>query len=204
MKKIRSALFVAASAALILTAGCTLPRPESATLYDLGPLRADAPAPALPALPPISVAYMVSTGWLARPLMYYRLNYENDRTPRSYAHARWTMPPAQLIAQRLKWRITQAGGTALSAADGAMDVPVLRIEADDFTQHFDAPGQSIGQVVLRASVFRGRTLLGQKTFAKQAPAPTADAEGGTRALSAACDNAITDMMKWLAGLPLKQ
>ena len=196
---------LAVSAALLLQiAGCALPRPESAALYDLGPLSAQAPATSLPALPPISIADIVTTGWLDRPLMYFRLNYENDRNPRPYAHSRWTMPPAQLIAQRLKWRITQAGGTALSAADGALDVPVLRIEADDFTQHFDAPGKSTGQVALRASVFRGRTLLGQKTFVKQAPAPTADAEGGTRALAAACDDAIADMMQWLAGLPLKQ
>ena len=70
MKTIRSALFVAASAALLLAGGCTLPRPESATLYDLGPLRADAPAPALPTLPPIGVADVVSTGWLDRPRVF--------------------------------------------------------------------------------------------------------------------------------------
>jgi cholesterol transport system auxiliary component len=198
-------LLIAAGMALTLTlAGCALPRPEPSTLYDLGPLRADTRPAHLPALPPIGIADIVTTGWLDRPLMYYRLNYENDRNPRPYAQSRWIMPPAQLIGQRLKWRITQAGGTALSAADGAADVPVLRIEVDDFTQHFDAPGQSVGQIALRASVFRGRSLLGQKTFVKQAPAPTADAEGGTRALAAACDAAIADMMQWLAGLPLKQ
>lgn len=198
-------LLIAASAALsLLIAGCALPRPEPSTLYDLGPLRTDTATASLPALPPISIADIVAVGWLDRPLMYYRLNYEDDRNPRPYAHSRWIMPPAQLIAQRLKWRISQAGGTALSAADGAQDVPVLRIEADDFSQQFDAPGHSVGQVALRASVFRGRSLLGQKSFVKRVPAPSADAEGGTRALAAACDGAIASMMQWLAGLPLKQ
>ena len=89
-------------------------------------------------------------------------------------------------------------------SNGALDVPVLRIEVDDFSQQFNAPGQSVGQVALRASVFRGRTLLGQKTIVKQAPAPTPDAEGGTRALAAACDGAIADLMQWLSSLPLKR
>jgi len=205
MTRSRSALpaFLLVVLSLLLSA-CSLPRAESPTLFDLGPLRADTAAPALPALPPLAIADISAPGWLERPLMYFRLNYENDQNPRPYAHSRWTMPPAQLIAQRLKWRITQAGGVALSASDGAFDVPVLRIETDDFTQCFDSPNRSVGQVALRASVFRGHTLLGQKTFTRQAPAPTPDAEGGARALAAASDAAIADMMRWLAGLPLKQ
>lgn len=188
----------------LLLSACSLPRAESPALFDLGPLRTDATAPALPALPPVAVANITTPGWLDRPLMYFRFNYENDQNPRPYAHSRWTMPPAQLIAQRIKWRITQAGGVALSASDSTLDVPVLRIETDDFTQYFDSPNRSIGQVVLRASVFRGHTLLGQKTFTRQAPAPTPNAEGGARALAAASDAAIADMMQWLAGLSLKQ
>lgn len=195
--------FVFAVLSLLLSA-CSLPRAESPALFDLGPLRADAPAPALPTLPPVAVANITASGWLERPLMYFRLNYQNDQNPRPYAHSRWIMPPAQLLAQRMKWHMTQAGGVVLSASDSTLDVPVLRIEADDFAQYFDSPNRSIGQVVLRASAFRGHTLLGQKTFARQAPAPTPDAEGGARALAAASDAAITDMMQWLAGLPLKQ
>jgi cholesterol transport system auxiliary component len=50
----------------------------------------------------------------------------------------------------------------------------------------------------------GRTLVAQKTFTKQMPAPTADASGGVRALADTCDAIIIDMMNWLAGLPLKK
>jgi cholesterol transport system auxiliary component len=111
------------------------------------------------------------------------------------------MPPTQLFAQRLKSRIAQAGGAALPASDGAANVPVLRIEADDFMQIFDAPGQSNAHVGLRAALFNGRTLVAQKAFAKQAPAPSPDAAGGARALAAASDAIITDMMTWLASVP---
>jgi cholesterol transport system auxiliary component len=92
----------------------------------------------------------------------------------------------------------------LSASDGATNVPVLRIAADDFTQVFTSSGQSIAQISVRASMLNGRTLVAQKTFTKQMPAPTADASGGVRALADTCDAIIIDMMNWLAGLPLKK
>jgi cholesterol transport system auxiliary component len=111
------------------------------------------------------------------------------------------MPPMQLFEQRLKSRIAQAGGAALPASAGAADVPVLRIEADDFTQSFSAPGQSVAQVGLRAAVFNGRALVAQKSFLQRVPAPSADAVGGARALATASDAVITEMMAWLASLP---
>lgn len=199
MKKRLQMIFALAAGGMLL-AGCALPRPESAALFDLGPARPAATAPLLPA---ISVAEVSAPSWFDRPLMYYRLSYQNDQQPRAYAQSRWTMSPAQLLTQRLKTRIAQAGGVVLPASDGALDVPVLRIEADDFTQAFDTPGHSVGRVALRASLFRGRRLVAQKTFSNQAPAPSADASGGARALAAASDAAIADLLQWLASVPQK-
>jgi cholesterol transport system auxiliary component len=121
-----------------------------------------------------------------------------------YAHARWNAPPAQLFVQRLKARIARSGGTVLPAADGAINIPLLRIDTDDFTQIFTSPGSSVGQVALRVSVFQGRTLVAQKSILKEVAAPSADAAGGAKALMDASDAAITDIMSWLAGLPLKR
>lgn len=188
--------------ALLMTAGCASSPSEPATLYDFGPVRAHQ-AGSLPALPPISIAEIQGPAWLDSTLIFFRLNYANGQQPRPYAQARWTMPPAQLLLQQLKARIAQAGGVALAASHGATNVPVLRIEADDFTQNFDAPGSSSAQVGLRASVFRGRTLVAHKSFNRQAPAPSADAAGGAQALAAASDAAIADMIVWLGTLDLK-
>jgi cholesterol transport system auxiliary component len=196
MKKLLSIWFA------LLLAGCAVARPESPELFDLGPLR-PAQGTTLPALAPVSIAEIGVPTWLDRPLMFYRLNYANDQQAHTYAHSRWVMPPAQLIAQRLKARIAQAGGAALSASDGALGVPVLRIDVDDFTQVFEAPGRSVGKVVLRTSAFDGQQLIAQKTFSRQAPAPTPDAEGGARAMARASDDAIADMVRWVATLPLK-
>jgi cholesterol transport system auxiliary component len=193
---------VALISAMLLD-GCAVTRTEAPTLFDLGPMRATPAEASLPPLPPIAVADVTVPNWLDRPLMFYRLNYANDQQPHPYAKSRWSMPPAQLIAQRLKARIAQAGGVVLSASDGAAGVPVLRIEADDFSQSFDAPGQSIGRIALRASAFKGRSLVAQKTFIQQINVSGEDAEGGARALAQASDAAISDMIRWLATLPLK-
>lgn len=202
MKKNISLFFalLIVSAHLLLT-GCATNK-QAATLYDLGPLRPDTSNARLPALPPISIADVQAPASLDSTTLFFRLDYANDQQPRPYAHNRWSMPPAQLLTQRLKSRIAQAGGTPLPASDGAAGVPVLRIEADDFMQIFTAPGQSTAQASMRAALFQGRTLIAQKTFIRQAPAPSADAAGGVRALAAASDAIITEMMAWLAALPL--
>ncbi|GIZ50742.1 lipoprotein [Noviherbaspirillum aridicola] len=194
-------------AALLLAACCALlsacaGAPQRPTLYDLGPLPAHA-RQALPALPPVAVAAVAAPPWLDSNRMFYRLNYDQPQQPLPYANARWTMSPAQLLLQRIKARIADAGGAPLAAAEGALNVPVLRLETDDFSQVFDSREASRGQVSLRASVYRGRTLLAHKSFARQVPAPSADAGGGAAALAAATDAVTGDLIAWLGTLPLK-
>ncbi len=201
MKRMIAAFVALAACTVLLPACSSIGRSAPTTLYDLGPLRTQQTA--LPALPPISVAGVQAPVWLDGSMMFYRLHYANSQQPRPYSQARWTMTPAQLLTQQLKARIAQVGGVALSASDGAVDVPVLRIEADDFTQHFESPQQSTGQVALRASVYRGRSLVAQRSFIRQAPAPSADAAGGVSALAAASDAAIADIILWMHGLALK-
>ncbi len=186
-----------------LMSGCASKPDNQRALYDLGPLRTTQPAATL-ALPPISVAEVNMPSWLDSPLMYYRLSYANEQQPRPYAANRWIAPPGRLFAERLKSRMANAGGMVLSASDGATGVRTLRIEADDFSQVFSAPGQSAGHIALRASVFNGRSLVSQKTFEQASPAPSADAEGGAKALAMASDAIIAQMITWLASLPAPQ
>jgi cholesterol transport system auxiliary component len=171
-------------------------RPASPSMYDLGPMHA---APSTPTpLPAISVADVQAPPWLDGQHMYYRLAYVNEQQPRAYAGSRWTMAPAALVTQRLKTRLSQAGGVVVSPADG-VSLPVLRVELDDFTQTFPDEHSSEARISLRASLFRGRALLAQRNFQRQAPAPSADAAGGVAAFAAATDAAIDDVIAWLHG-----
>ncbi|WP_019142150.1 ABC-type transport auxiliary lipoprotein family protein [Noviherbaspirillum massiliense] len=197
-KLIRFHFILLAACAIALLGGCA--SRVAPTIYDFGPVRAEEGNAPLPALRPVSIAEPVAPTWLDNTFMLYRLSYANDQQPHAYAQSRWSMAPAALLVQRLKSRIAQAGGAALSASDGAANVPLLRIELENFMQDFTVPAHSLAQISLRASLFNGRTLVAQKTFAAQTPAPSADASGGARALAAASDMLIRDMVNWLAML----
>ena len=193
--------------AITLT-GCATHINPNPTLYDLGPLPQTAmqtgqgTAPrATATIPPLTVADVTTPSWLDNDNMQYRLLYENDQQPRPYSASRWNMSPPQLITQRVKTRLSQAGNTVLSAADGAVNVPVLRIEIDDFSQRFMSPTASDGHVVIRASLFSGRLLVAQEKFEQQRPAPTGDANGGAIALAFATDGVVDALMAWLGTIP---
>lgn len=168
--------------------------------FDFGPL--GAPVAQMQQAPIAAVVVMDVTGSpaLENERMLYRLNYADPLQARTYANSRWSANPLILVTQRIKARLAQAGVKVLSATDTMNNVPILRIELDDFTHAFASTAQSEGQVVLRASVFRGHTLLDQKTISRAAPAPSADAAGGVRALAASTDAAAADIAAWLAGI----
>ena len=196
-------LLAAILASATLLSGCATGKAVEAAFYDLGtlgPMTAAGPT----IIPPLTVADVTSAPWLDSQMMHFRLSYANDQQPRPYANSRWTMPPPQMLGQRIKARMAQAGVSVLSGSDGAINVPTLRIEADDFSQRFDRPGSSDVHVAWRASVFNGRLLVAQKTFDQQRPTASADAAGGARALATTTDALIGDMMTWLATLPAKR
>lgn len=201
MKNSRFLSLILAPFMLLLASGCAT-RSALQTLYDLGPLPPVQSAPASPILPPLALAEPVGPAFLDSPMMFYRLTYANDQQPRAFAESRWSMAPAQLLGQRFKARFGQTGSGMISAGDGATNVPVVRIETDDFTQVFDTPTHSAGLVRLRVAVFNGRILLAQKSFVQQHASSTADAAGGARALADASDTLITDVINWLGTLTL--
>jgi cholesterol transport system auxiliary component len=196
LRFLRFVRFLCTVAMAMALAACAI-RPAPPSLYDLGPLphaAAKTPAPALPAL---SVADVQAPAWLDEQHMFYRLDYVNALQPHAYAGSRWTMTPAALVTQRLRSRIAQAGGVVATPADGA-SLPVLRVELDDFSQVFPDAQHSLARVALRASLVRGRMLLAQRSVAREMPAPSADADGGAAAMSAATDAAIDEIIAWLA------
>ncbi|SFH01282.1 cholesterol transport system auxiliary component [Duganella sp. CF458] len=133
--------------------------------------------------------------------MFYRLMYADARQSRPYAYNNWSVTPLQLLSQRLKARIAQSGVKVVSTSDAAGGLPLLRLEADEFSQNFDTATQSSASVVLRASLFRNHKLVDQRTFSRTARAPSADAAGGASALAESTDGIAADILAWLATMP---
>ncbi len=202
---------VLALAVSALAACSALPeKPMRATQYDFGPGAVVAPSanPAA-ALPPLALAEVESAGVLeGGTAVLYRLAYADAQQLRPYAQARWSMPPAQLVRQRLRDRLSErrpvlnAGESAsLIRTDGSLPL-VLRVELAEFTHLFQSPTDSTGLVRLRATLVddtpAGEKLLAQRQFIVQREAPSADASGGARALAAATDAVALEIDQWLA------
>lgn len=185
-------------------AGCASQKGQPTTQFDFGPATAQANLQANPqanpALGAIVVTDITGSSALDSERMFYRLSYADQMQARTYAHSRWTANPLQLMTQRVKMRIGQAGAKVLSETDASLGIPLLRIDVDEFVHDFASANQSSGRLAVRASVFRGHTLVDQRTFVRSTPASSADAAGGARALAASTDAVAADIVGWLGTL----
>jgi cholesterol transport system auxiliary component len=204
----RRTLFALAVALALALAGCkALPdKPARQTMYDFGPGTQAEPTAASSrgalVLPEVEV-----TGILETPALLYRLGYEDPHQLRPYAFARWSAPPGQLLRQRLRdvlgrdRAVLDAAAAAALSRRGGTPPPVLRVELEEFSQLFDSATDSKGVLRLRCTLLEntggGERLVAQRSFHVQRPAPSADAPGGVRALTAATDAAAQDIASWL-------
>lgn len=191
-----AARLAAASAVLALSACAVSQAPASKVVYDFGPAAQVAPNAAVPALAPLALAEVQTSVSLDTTAVQFRLAYANAQELRPYALARWSMPPGQLVQQRVRAVLTSQG-PVLSPGEGS-PAYTLKLELEEFSQQFDAPATSQGVVQLRATLLKGNALSAQRSFTATAPAPTADAPGGVRALTAATQDAASQIATWLA------
>ena len=197
---------------VFLVSGCSaLPdKPVRASLYDFGPgsLTADS-ATRQAALPALAIDDISSSGGtFDNQAVLYRLTYQNAQELRPYTLARWVIPPAQLIRQRLREQLGQRrsifdarGGLALNRSQNAVLPLLLRLDLEEFSQVFTTPEASAGLIRLRATLIEqatsGEKLIAQRRIVVQRPAPSADAQGGIKALTQATDAAIEEIDLWL-------
>lgn len=216
------------AAAIILVlcgalAGCALSRPAARpAVYDFGPgpLSGAPAAPtgqvAAPALAPLILDEVQASSALDSNAVLYRLAYVDAQQLRPYALARWSMPPAQLVRQRLREQLGQErallepgaifslGKRLAPVTASSVTPPTLRLELEEFSQLFEAPNRSVGLLRLRATLTQaspaGDALLGQRSIVLQRAAPSADAAGGVQALRLATDDCAQELAQWLAQL----
>lgn len=193
--------------ALLLSACSALPdKPVRETLYDFGPGPVVEGA-VTPTGPPLVLPEVEVSASLEGAALLYRLGYADPHQLRPYAFARWTAPPGQLLRQRLRETLARtrpvldAAAAASLARRGGAVPPVLRVELEEFSQLFDSQTDSKGVLRVRCTLLEsaaaGDRLVAQRSFTVQRPAPTPDAPGGVRALTAATDALAADIAAWL-------
>lgn len=163
--------------------------------YDFGALPVNSQAGSIKIA--ISLADVSAPAMLDSNAMLYRLDYDNAQMLRPYAQHRWSMPPAQLLTQRIKARMAAADATVVSVADGVSDLPILKIDLDEFTQIFTSTSQSHAQISLRATIMKRNKLIAQRYFSLASKSASADATGGAKAMQIASDSTISEIMLWL-------
>ena len=186
---------------MLLLVGCTATRPEAAIkVYDFGPAPLPPAAASQPALATLVLYEPQVSPALDGNALLYRLAYADAQQLKPYALARWSMPPAQLIGQRLR---QQLGAQRAVVAPGEAAAQLnLRLVLEEFSHVFASPTDSHGLLRLRATLTQGsgsgETLLAQRSFVVQQPASTPDAQGAVRALTAASDQMAVQIEAWLA------
>jgi cholesterol transport system auxiliary component len=177
---------------------CAVPTPPTAkTIYDFGPVSRTAPAGnTMATSPPLALAEIEASPALDSTAVQYRFAYANAQELRPYTLARWSMPPALLVQQRVRSAL-EAHGPVLTPGE-ASPAFTLKLELEEFSQLFEAPDRSRGVLKLRATLLKGAALAAQRSFSASADAPTADVAGGALALSRATDQAATQLAEWVA------
>lgn len=173
-------------------------------VYDFGPGATTVVVPdPLARLPTLVLGEVESPAALDNTAVLYRLGYSDAQQLRPYAHARWSMAPAQLVRQRLREQLGLRRAV-LQAAQGvgvAKPAMTLHLELDEFSHWFESANRSSGLVRMRATLAQATggvdRLLAQRSFVMQRPASSADAAGGVRAMAAATDAVITEIDQWL-------
>lgn len=213
MKPVRLLLTLCAVFALAACSG--LPdKPTRALMYDFGPGPLSMqPTTRQAPLAPLAIDDITTYGGAIENMsVLYRLAYSDEQQLRPYSQARWSMPPAQLVRQRLREQLslrrtvfTPGESAALNRSQNAVLPRVLKIELQEFSHLFTAPETSVGLIRMRATLIdvtpAGEKLLAQRNVIVQRPAPSADAPGGVRALTAATDAAIEEIDQWLQQVP---
>lgn len=187
-----------------LSACSALQAPTRPVVYDFGPgATSEQPTPRMAPLPPLALAGVLATGALDSTAVLYRLAYSDAQQLRPYAQARWSMPPAELLRQRLREHLGLRRAV-LNPADGVLaggPVLTLRVELDEFSQLFDTATHSTGLLRLRATLGQpgagGEKLVAQRSFVLQRASASPDAAGGVQALTAAADAALEDIDQWV-------
>jgi cholesterol transport system auxiliary component len=181
-----------------LLQSCAGGAPTAKLSYDFGPITKGHEETAKKIA--ISLAEISAPITLDSNAMLYRLEYDNAQLLRPYAQHRWSMPPAQLFAQRFKSKIAAAGGIVVDAVDGVADLPTLRIELNEFSQMFTSSTQSAAQISLRVSLIKKNKLIAQQYFALATASASADANGGAKAMQVTADSGISAILGWLQTL----
>lgn len=207
---IRKSMGTVLCAGLLLLGGCmNTSKANFVRHYTLG---SAAPAAAtgqrvVPGDKILAIAQIVVPSWLTGTAMYYRLDYRHDHQVAAYAHSDWIAPPATLLESIIQGTLAASGDwrAVLGAGNPASADATLHLKLDDFSQAFSQPHASTAVIDATATLVdnHGDRVIGQHQWHIEVAAPSANAQGGAKALGKASRKLAADLQRWLAGISEK-
>lgn len=197
MKLPRIQVWVLAMLVPLLTlTGCAdlLPnrRPPPAVPHDLGWL----PAPTAITLEEIPVVAVESPPWLDEPALRYRQAGSDPTALRRYSDDYWVAPPRELLLDRLQQYLLASRHVAArpNSPRYRLEVRLLRFEQEQNGLHSEAI------VSLQALLLdpRYRRQFASPAITARIDSPSPGAAGAVRGLGRATDQAITELLVWVA------
>lgn len=139
--------------------------------------------------------------WLQGNDIYYRLDYKHDDQIAAYGLSDWVAPPARMLEQMIQNTLAADGAwrLVLGPASPAKADLSLHIRLGDFSQVFTSPQQSYGVLDATATLMETQdgNAVAQRHFHVRTEAPSANAEGGVKALNRASRQFATELEQWL-------
>ena len=153
----------------------------------------------------LQVARITVAPWLQGTALYYRLDYRHDDRIATYAQSDWVSPPANLLETMIQNALASGGHWHIvtGPTGPARTAFALHVQLNDFSQAFASPGQSHGVLDATATLVDNRNgnAIAQKSFHVEAAAPSADAQGGVKALNHAALQFTAELERWLRAVP---
>ena len=188
--------FVGVLLLVSLLAGCAdwLPnrRPPPAVVHDLGWLQAPAAVP----LMEIPVVAVESPPWLSEPALRYRRAGSDPTALLRYPDDYWVAPPRELLLDRLQQYLLASRHVAVRSNSPRyrLEVRLLRFE--------QAQNGLRSEAIVRLQALlldpRNRRQFASPAIEARVADPTPGAAGAVRGLGQATDQAIVELMTWLA------
>ncbi|HUP24981.1 MAG TPA: ABC-type transport auxiliary lipoprotein family protein [Thermoanaerobaculia bacterium] len=185
-------------AASLLAGACALGGANIAAprLYDFGIAAASQVE-----VPRVAIGSVRAAPTVSGTEIRYRLASDPYQA-RAYSESRWLAAPSELLANRL----AAALGEPKNPNDGSLVGPPrpasfrLSVELAVFEQIFDTPNQARAVLRLVAEVQDSRTrrTVGRRVLDSERATPTADAAGAVASLVELTDEAVRELLRWLA------
>lgn len=196
---------VALGACMLLLGGCMrMTKAEFPTHYAL-----NNPTPRVhkgrhathPGAKILQIARITVPEWIQGTAMYYRLDYQHDSRVSAYGRSDWIAPPATLLEPVVQNAITAGGGwrAVIGPGNPATADASMHLRLNDFSQTFSQPDHSVGVLDATATLIDNHddSVVAQKHFHIEVPAPTADAPGGAKALDQSSQKFAEGLQRWL-------